>query len=300
MIGKRTDLALEAREIWQESAGETTALPGVEAYDKDSRGFKVTTVKILDEKGSAELCKPIGTYVTVELDSFIRREDEAFDRGAAAIAEEIRAIAGLSDKDTVLVAGLGNRAITPDAIGPETVKSTLVTRHLIEKEPKAFSGFRSVAAMETGVLGTTGIESAGLIKAAIEAMKPDCVIAVDALASRSMDRVCRTVQIADTGIVPGSGVGNGRQALSSETLGVKVIAVGIPTVVDAATLAADMVASSGGSVDEGRLRRLGGDMIVTPREIDSRVTDCAKMLGYGINLAMHKGLSVDDVTMFLS
>lgn len=300
MAAKRTDLALEAREIWQEEAGEQTQLSGVEAYDKDSRGFKVTTVKILNEEGSKELCKPIGTYVTVQLDSLIRREDEAFDRGAAAIAEEIRSIAGLGDGDKVLVAGLGNRAITPDAIGPETVKHTLVTRHLKDKEPETFGAFRSVAAMETGVLGTTGIESARLIKAAVDSIKPDCVIAVDALASRSMDRVCRTVQIADTGIVPGSGVGNGRAALNSETLGVKVIAVGIPTVVDAATLASDMVMSSGGSVDEDRLRSLGGDMIVTPREIDSRVTDCAKLLGYGINLAMHKGLTVEDVTMFLS
>lgn len=300
MIGKiRTDLALEAKELWRESADETTKLSGVEAYDETRGSFKISTVKILDEEGERQLGKPRGTYVTIELDGLIRREENAFEDAANILAEELRKILNLEDSASVLVAGLGNAAITPDAIGPETVECVMVTRHLKQHMPLEFAAFRRVSAIQSGVLGTTGIESADLISAVCQRLSPDCVIAVDALASRRMDRLCRTIQIADTGIVPGSGVGNSRMALNTKTLGIPVVAIGVPTVVDAATLTIDMAQRAGVNLDSGSFGD-DGSMIVTPRDIDKCVKDISKLIGYGLNLALHKDLTIADIDMFLS
>ena len=296
----RTDLALEAKELWQESAQETTELPGVRAAEIQRGKFHVTTVEILDEQGEKALCKPKGKYVTVELDALVRREENAFADAAELLAVELRDMMGLAGTDSVLVAGLGNAAITPDAVGPETVGFVMVTRHLKERMPEQFAAFRPVAAVRAGVLGTTGMESADLIAAVAGRLSPACVVAVDALASRRMDRLCRTVQLSDTGIVPGSGVGNSRAALNRDTLGVPVIAVGVPTVVDAATLAAELAERAGVPGLEGRDMGEEGHMIVTPREIDRSVKDISKLIGYSLNLALHEGLTVTDVDMFLS
>lgn len=296
----RTDLALEARELWQESAQETTELPGVKATEEQRGNFKVSTVEILNEQGEKALCKPVGSYVTLELDALVRREENAFSDAAMLLAEELQKMMKLGEAESVLIAGLGNSAITPDAVGPETVGFVMVTRHLKEKMPEQFEAFRPVAAVRAGVLGTTGMESADLIAAVAERLSPDCVVAVDALASRRMDRLCRTVQLSDTGIVPGSGVGNSRAALNRQTLGVPVIAVGVPTVVDAATLAAELAERAGVSGLEGKDMGDDGNMIVTPRDIDRSVKDISKLIGYGLNLAMHDGLTVADVDMFLS
>lgn len=297
----RTDLAVEARELWNESAKETTELKGVEARDTDVQGFKTTIVKILNEEGERELCKPKGTYVTIDLDKFIDRENDSFNRGAAAVSAELNDMMDLEDEDSVLVVGLGNPAVTPDAIGPKAVRSTMVTNHLVERYPEHFGGFRRVAVLETGVLGTTGIESLEMIKAVTEKLRPSLVIAVDALASRKLSRVCRTVQIADTGIIPGSGVGNSRAAVDEKALGVKVIAIGVPTVVDAGTLTADLSQRAGVNfLPPEDYKRYGGDMIVTPKDIDSKVNDIAKLVGYGMNLCLHNGVTIDDINMFLS
>ena len=301
MLQRRTDLAVEAHQLFTESAEQETRLQGVKAYDTQREGYKVTTVEILDQRGAQALGKPVGKYVTVELDGLMRREADAFGRAARALAAELGQLLDLKEGAPALVVGLGNRAITPDAIGPGAADHTLVTRHLVEQVPEHFGAFRPVAALAAGVLGTTGVESGELAKAVAEKIKPGCVIAVDALASRSMDKVCRTVQLADTGIVPGSGVGNHRAALNRETLGVPVIAVGVPTVVDAATLAADVLAEAGkGELDPQTLGGVGGDLMVTPRDIDQRVADMAKVIGYGINLALQPGLTVEDVELFLS
>lgn len=296
----RTDLAMEARELWRKSAGETTELPGVEADERSQDGFKVTTVKILNEEGERELGKPVGKYVTVELDGFIRRDENAFSEGAALIADELREILRLGADDVVLVAGLGNAAITPDAIGPEAVDSVMVTRHLKERVPEYFENFREVAAIQTGVLGTTGMESADLISAVCERLRPDAVIAIDALASCRMDRLCRTLQISDIGIVPGSGVGNRRAALNRASLGVPVIAMGVPTVMDAAVLAVEYAERAGVEVADAESFKREAEMIVTPKDIDRTVQDMAKLIGYAINLALHDGLTVEDVDMFVS
>ena len=301
MLKRRTDLALEAKELWAESAEKETKLEGVRARDSLREGYQVTTVDILDEQGASSLGKPVGSYVTVQLDALARREEDAFGRAARAIAAELGGLLRLPEGAACLVVGLGNRAITPDAIGPGVADHTMVTRHLVEQVPEHFGSFRPVAALAAGVLGTTGVESGELVKAVAEKIRPGCVIAVDALASRSMDRVCSTVQLADTGIVPGPGVSNHRTALNRETLGVPVIAVGVPTVVDAGTLAADILAEAGQErLDPEALAGAGEGLMVTPRDIDQRVADLVKVIGYGINLALHPGLTVEDVDLFLS
>ncbi|MBR4425199.1 MAG: GPR endopeptidase, partial [Oscillospiraceae bacterium] len=186
--------------------------------------------------------------------------------------------------------------ITPDAVGPCTLDHVLATRHLKAQLPEDFAAFRPVSALCTGVLGTTGIESGDLVRSVCDALRPDCVIAVDALASRSAARLCRTVQLSDTGIVPGSGVGNARLALDRETLGVRVLSLGFPTVVDAATLTLDLAGQAGASLSPEDFGPLGG-LIVTPRDIDRNVRDMGRLLGYGLNLALHPGLSVEDVDL---
>ena len=299
---RRTDLALEARELWQERAGQTTRLPGVEAHDGIRDGIPVTTVRVLDDQGERELGKPRGCYVTLTLEGLEHREEDIFGRSVQAVAGELfELMKEIPPQALVLVAGLGNRSITPDAVGPLAVEHTMVTRHLVEKLPEHFGSFRPVSALAAGVLGTTGVESGELAAAMAGAVKPARVVAVDALTSRSLSRLCRTVQIADTGIVPGSGVGNARAALNEETLGVPVIAVGVPTVVDAATLCADVLAEAGRpGLDPGALGDSGKGVIVTPREIDSQVADISKVIGYGLSLALQEGLTVADVDMFLS
>lgn len=301
MLKRRTDLAMEAHALWKESAADTSRLEGVSARDEKQEGFPVNRVEILNKKGAQALGKPVGHYVTLTLDGLARREEDAFGRAARALAAELSAMLTLKPGDLALVVGLGNRAITPDAVGPGVADHTMVTRHLVERMPEQFGAFRPVAALAAGVLGTTGVESGEVVRAVVEKIRPACVLAVDALASRSLSRVCSTIQLADTGIVPGSGVGNHRAALNQETLGIPVVALGVPTVVDAATLAADVLAEAGkGDLDPAALHGSGESLMVTPRDIDQRVADMAKVLGYGINLALQPHITVADIDMFLS
>lgn len=270
MNGARTDLAAEDL---PQGGGE---LPGVRSRSYERSGFQVTDVEVLDERGEERLCKPKGKYVTMDMDSFFRREEDSFAHAAELLAECVRALLPLGEGDSVLVAGLGNPAITPDAIGPETAAYTLATRHLRERTETDFSFLRPVSVCRTGVLGTTGIESAELVRAICRAVEPSAVVVVDALAARSAEKLCRTVQLTDSGIVPGSGVGNDRAELSRRVLGVPVAAIGVPTVVDA-----------------------GGGLIVTPRDIDKYVKDAGRLIAYALNLAFHPALSVSDVDMFV-
>lgn len=298
MFTKRTDLALEAREIWQESAEKTTRLSGVKATKQRQEGYPVTRVDILDGRGEAALGKPQGSYLTIDLTTFWQRKADFFERAVRAVGSQLKTL--LPPEGPALVIGLGNDAMTPDAVGPLAVDSVLVTRHLIAAMPKHFSGFRPVAVQRTGVLGTTGVESAEAVRGLVAEVQPALVIAVDALASRRVGRVCATVQLSDTGIIPGSGVGNHRSALNRETLGVPVFAVGIPTVVDAATLAADLLEESGiTEIDEEKLRGNQQNLMVTPRDIDAQVRDLAKVVGYGINWAL-QDLEIEEINALLS
>ena len=298
MFAKRTDLALEARELWQESAQRTSRLSGVKATKSKLEGYGLTRVDILDAQGEEALGKPAGCYLTIDLTTFWQRKADFFPRAVRAVGTQLRAM--VPAEGPVLVVGLGNAAMTPDAVGPLTADSVLVTRHLISAMPRQFAGFRPVSVVRTGVLGTTGVESAEAVAGVAEQVQPATIIAVDALASRRRERVCATVQLSDTGITPGSGVGNHRAALNRETLGVPVIAVGIPTVVDAATLAADLLEEAGVEhIDADRLRQGQGNMMVTPRDIDAQVRDLSKVVGYGINWAL-QDLDVEDITALLS
>ena len=298
MFTKRTDLALEAREIWQESAEKTTRLSGVKATKQRQEGYPVTRVDILDGRGEAALGKPQGSYLTIDLTTFWQRKADFFERAVRAVGSQLKTL--LPPEGPALVIGLGNAAMTPDAVGPLAVDSVLVTRHLIAAMPKHFSGFRPVAVFRTGVLGTTGVESAEAVRGLVAEVQPALVIAVDALASRRVGRVCATVQLSDTGIIPGSGVGNHRSALNRETLGVPVFAVGIPTVVDAATLAADLMEEAGiADIDEDKLRAGQQNLMVTPRDIDQQVRDLAKVVGYGINWAL-QDLEIEEMNALLS
>ena len=298
MFTKRTDLAIEAHELWQESAGKTTRLAGVKATEKKIQGYPVTQVDILDREGEAALGKPAGSYRTLDLTAFWQRGDGFFDRAVRAVGQQVKELT--PDSGPVLVVGLGNRAMTPDAVGPLAADSVLITRHLISAMPKHFSGFRPVAVFRSGVLGTTGVESAEAVRGLVAEVQPALVIAVGALASRRCERVCTTVQLSDTGIVPGSGVGNHRSALNQETLGVPVYAVGIPTVVDAATLAADLLEESGlTEVNPERLRQGQQTLMVTPRDIDQQVRDLSKVVGYGINWAL-QDLEIEEINALLS
>ena len=298
MLTKRTDLALEARELWQESAGKTTRLAGVKAVKRRSEGYPVTQVDILDRRGEQALGKPQGTYRTIDLTAFWQRKEGFFERAVRAVGSQLREL--LPPQGTVLVAALGNRAMTPDAVGPLAADSILVTRHLIAAMPQHFSGFRPVAVLRTGVLGATGVESAEAVRGLMEQVQPDVVIAIDALASRRVGRVCATVQLADTGIIPGSGVGNHRGALNRETLGVPVVSIGVPTVVDSATLAADLLEESGVTDYDGEaLQKSRQNLMVTPRDIDQQVRDLAKVVGYGVNWAL-QDLELEEISALLS
>ena len=282
VINGRTDMASELhRRLCGESS--VTELPGVRATEEQVSGFSVTTVEILDNRGEQALGKPVGRYITMELPS---RISDRFSEAAATLADLIRRCTGPGPlAQRVLLAALGNPDITPDAVGPLAAGHLLVTRHLKQSSAGAFSAFRSTTLCRPGVLGTSGMESAQQIQALCRTFHPDMVIAIDALAGADLERLCRSVQICNTGIAPGSGVGNSREALDQETLGVPVLAIGVPTVVDAAAFSADPALKG---------------MFVTPRSIDSLVRGCAKLIGYGINLALHDGLQVEEIEMLLS
>ena len=292
---KRTDLALEARELWQESAERTTRLQGVKATKAKQEGYPVTRVDILDERGEQALGKPRGSYRTVDLTTFWQRKPDFFERAVRVVGSQLKAL--VPAEGPVLVVGLGNRAMTPDAVGPLAADSVLVTRHLIAAQPRHFAGFRPVAVQRTGVLGTTGVESAEAVRGLAAQVEPALIIAIDALASRRVGRVCAAVQLSDTGIIPGSGVGNHRSALNQETLGVPVVAIGVPTVVDSATLAADLLEASGITDYDGEALRKSR-LMVTPQDIDQQVRDLGKVIGYGINWAL-QDLEIEDMNALL-
>lgn len=297
LFAKRTDLALEAQELWRESAGGAGKLSGVKSAKRRIEGYGITEVEILDQAGEKALGKPVGNYLTVDLTPYWQRKAEYFPRAVRAVGGALKSL--LPEEGVILAAGLGNASMTPDAVGPLALDSVFVTRHLIDEMPPHFAGFRPVAAFRTGVLGVTGLESAEAVQGIAERVKPAAIIAIDALASRRRARLCATVQLSDTGILPGSGVGNHRAALNRETLGVPVIAVGVPTVVDAATLAADLLEEGGREIDEEALRQGHGGLMVTPRDIDAQVRDLAKVVGYAVNWAA-QDLDVEEINALLA
>lgn len=265
----RTDLLLEM-------TADAPQTVGVSAHTAQMGTLTVTRATV-DATAAATLGKPVGRYVTVELPT-LSDDERHLTAHAACVAKELKAL--LPPEGTVLVVGLGNTAVTPDALGPQTADMVLATRHIRGEWARSMglSDLRSVAVIHADVLGKTGVESAELVHSVCRAVSPAAVIAVDALAARSLTRLGRTVQLCDSGIAPGSGVGNARRALSREVLGVPVIGVGVPTVVDAATVVRDL---GGGDVSPD-----AAAMIVTPREIDLTVRRAARLIALAVNGAL--------------
>ena len=278
----RTDIATESFRQLDGSAEALTEKQGVIAAHERLHGLEVMAVDILNETGARTLGKPVGKYFTLDLPQRFERGAEQFEAAAKAVGDLICRCC--QSYENVLVAALGNPDITPDALGSLAAAGILVTRHLKQQAPAEFDAFSSLALCRPGVLGTSGIESAQQVKLLCNQLHPDLVIVIDALAGADPDRLCRCVQISTAGISPGSGVGNDRQELSLHTLGAPVVAIGIPTVIDAGLLGED---------------RLSG-LFVTPRSIDAQVRAGARVIAYGINLAVHQGLDIRDIDMLVS
>lgn len=292
----RTDLALEVRETFTE---DDTKIQGVilkEDYDK-KKDIRVTTVEIKDQKGADAMGKPIGTYITIEA-SRLGDTDESFHEPITKeIAKYIRQLAGDVEKKEILVAGLGNREVTPDALGPQVVDNLFVTRHLMQEFGKEFmeeNGFSNISAIAPGVMAQTGMETSEILRGIIRETMPKLVIVIDALAARNVSRLNKTVQITNTGISPGSGVGNNRKALNKESLGVEVIALGVPTVVEAATIVSDTMENFLNKqgfeekeiyqfMDELRGESMN-NMFVTPKNIDESI----KQISFTVSEALNK------------
>jgi spore protease len=326
----RTDLTLEAHELLREKAvreqEQQSDIPGVELENAGDDRIKITRVRVTSPTGEAAIGKPMGNYITLEIPGLRENDQELYEETCRALAKELSSLLRLNDKTLTLVVGLGNWNVTPDALGPKVVSSMMVTRHLLEYLPdQVDEGVRPVCAVAPGVLGITGIETGEIIRGIVDRIKPDYVIAIDALASRKMERVNTTIQIADTGISPGSGVGNKRMELSKDTLGIPVLAIGVPTVVDAATMANDTIdlvldsmieqAPKGTdfynmlrSIDREEkyamirevLEPYVGDLIVTPKEIDDVVKRISKVIANGLNIALHQGITLSDVNRYVN
>ncbi len=276
----RTDLAIECTE---QINGE---IEGVECETLSFDPVKITRLNITGANAAQRLSKPIGTYITVEVPPF--SDDAPIDDSiTTAIKTELQRL--ITKQGTVLVIGLGNMDITPDAFGPKTASRVLATRHITGEIARSagLGNLRSVAVVATGVLGQTGIETAEMLSGIVEKIKPSCVIAVDALASRRLSRLGCTVQMSDSGISPGAGVGNRRLSISRQTLGVPVISIGVPTVVDAVTLANDLTGCECSETVEPR----GAKMIVTPQEIDLIIDRSSHLVAHSINCALQSHLS---------
>lgn len=309
----RTDLAMEAREFYCEN-NKSREPEGVQTRTEERDGVSITRVRILNRQGEQALGKPAGRYVTLECGELASGNPERAEQISKVMARELSRLLPESCP-CVLVAGLGNWNITPDALGPKTVSKLFVTRHLKQYFPDR-QEMTEVCTISPGVLGITGIETGEIVKGVSDCVQPDCVIAIDALASRKMSRVNTTIQLSDTGISPGAGIGNHRFELTEQTLGVPVIGIGVPTVVDAATIAGDAIQllmnafqeQAEGNKEVVKLSSLLEDpydalrevlhrenLIVTPKDTDFTITEASKVLASGLNLALQPGFTYQEL-----
>lgn len=312
MISIRTDLALESKELCEE---QSKALEGVIVNTNELKDCTITTVDIINEIGSKTMNKEIGKYITLESDLMKFDDDESREKIINYLKDELIKIFGNDKKKKTLVIGLGNWNITSDALGPKSISKTLVTRHIFKNYNKDYDDdFTEVSALSPGVMGITGIETVEIVKSIVDRIKPDRVVAIDSLASRKMDRINSTIQISTAGISPGAGVGNKRKALNKEFLGVDVIAIGVPTVVDAATLTIDVLdlainnlisVSSEGSEFYNMLKKVQQEdkyqlikdsldpydknLIVAPKDIDEVIENLSIIISEGLNKSLHPG-----------
>lgn len=321
----RTDLALEAREIAQPD--RHTAIAGVLEHTEEQGGIKVTSIHVQNEAGERAIGRLRGRYITMEIPGLRKKDSDLQDRVATKFAQLFETFlkdSGIQPNHKVLIVGLGNWNVTPDSLGPLVVENVLVTRHYFELMPEQVSpGYREVSAIAPGVLGTTGIESSEIVQGIVEKSKPDFIIAIDALASKALERVNTTIQIADIGIHPGSGIGNKRKGLTREILGVPCIAIGVPTVCYASTIVNNVFEMMSdhfksetnqsrhimGMLDDLSeqerlmlvkevLQPLGHDLIVTPKEVDEFMEDMANIIASGLNAALHGAVDTDNVAAY--
>lgn len=311
MYNFRTDLALERKDIYQK-ANKLNEIDGVECTEeKIDDNIKVSKVKIVNKNGEEALGKAMGNYITIDVKKLKIAGDEEIQKASEVVANELKEMINLhtEKQGEILVVGLGNIYVTPDALGPKVINEVDVTRHLIKYLPQYVEeGTRPVSAIAPGVLGTTGIETVEILKGIVENTKPKLIIVIDALASRSIDRISSTIQISDTGIVPGAGVGNTRQEISESSLGIPVISLGIPTVVELATLVSDGIdifidrlqekAESNDYLNQLQKEdkyeevkealNVGEyNMIVTPKEIDDLIENMKDIVARGINFSVN-------------
>lgn len=320
----RTDLAVEAREMYKKD--NKREVPGVEvSEDHEEEGINITTVKVLDEVGSKIMGKDIGTYITMEIPGMRHYDADFQDILSKSFAKQLSKVINIKKDMSAMVVGLGNWNVTPDALGPRVISKLMVTRHLKKYMPDQIEeGINPVCAISPGVLGITGIETAEIVQGAVSKVKPDIMIVIDALASRKFERLATTIQIGDTGLSPGSGVGNKRMAFTKASMGIPVIAIGIPTVVDGATMANDaidliidnlieqskknkelfkMINSINKDEKYMMIKELLnpyiGDLMVTPKEIDTLIDDAAKIIANGINISLHSGIGLNDINRYI-
>lgn len=310
----RTDLAIEAHEMCSKEKAEENHLEGIDVNEYNDDGVYVTVITVKNKKGAEILGKPVGKYITVEAPQ-LKYSAEAYEKACIAISQQIRGLYNINENTKTLVVGLGNKFITPDALGPQVISKLMVTNH-VKTHMKDYidDSYSSVCAIIPGVLGTTGIETGDIIKGVVDKISPELVIAVDALASRSIDRISTTIQISDTGINPGSGVENKREGINENTLGLPVIAIGVPTVVDAATIASDCIdmameereglhecfdGADKHDIIYRALARNVGNMMVTPKDIDLVIERASKTVANGINLALHRDLTFEDIESYV-
>lgn len=310
MYNFRTDLAVERTDIYKEQNNIKSNVDGIEVEEEEKLGVKIARVNITNENGQKAIGKPKGIYTTIDINKMKGITNERIEEVANILADELRDIIGkhINDTEDILVVGLGNIYVTPDALGPKVVPEIEVTRHILEYMPKAMpEDTRPVSAISPGVLGITGIETMEILKGIVENIKPKMLIVIDALASRSIERISSSIQISDTGIVPGAGVNNTRKEISIDTLGIPVIAIGIPTVVDLASITNDCIdifiqnlqekAMSNEALNELKSKdnyeeikealNVGEyNMIVTPKEIDELIESMKDIVARGINTAL--------------
>lgn len=311
MYNFRTDLALERRDIYQK-ANKLNQIDGVESTEEEiNDNIKVSRVKITNSKGEEALGKPIGIYVTIDVKKLKMAGEEEIQKTSEVLTDELKKIVEMhvNNQEDILIVGLGNIYVTPDALGPKVINEIDVTRHIIKYLPQYVEeGTRPVSAISPGVLGTTGIETVEILKGIVENIHPKLLIVIDALASRSIERISSTIQISDTGIVPGAGVGNTREEISENSLGIPVVSIGIPTVVELATLVSDGIdifidrlqekaesneylnkLQQNDKYEEVKEALNVGDynMIVTPKEIDDLIENMKDIVARGINFAVN-------------
>lgn len=320
----RTDIALECKELYESETNSKIESVLVDEYTEGD--ISVSKIRIKDEEGAKNLGKPIGTYITIDMPEYTNYDGESMDKASKVFAKCVTDLTDETKHKNTLVVGLGNWKVTPDALGPKVVSKMMVTRHLKELVPDTIDeDIESVCAIAPGVLGLTGMETSEIIKGVVDKIKPDLVICVDALASRRMHRVSKTIQISDTGISPGAGVGNKRKEISQKTLGVPVLAIGVPTVVDAATMANDtidlaieqmqasategtpfydMLASINREEKMNLIREILnpyiGELVVTPKEVDVIIESVSKIIANGLNIALQPALELEDINKFLN